>query len=178
VPEIDSLAVRFRGGDEGAFDEIVRATERPVLRVAFLYLGDEASALDAAQETFTEAYHALRGWTGERGLRTWLFRTALNKAREIARARRGPDLEGLMREGPPVSALPADPVDVAERRAIVRGCLAELPAREHEVVILRHYEGLRFREIAETLGIAEGTARATFHQALASLREKLSRRLG
>jgi RNA polymerase sigma-70 factor (ECF subfamily) len=191
---LKELLSRFRAGEERAFDAIVAAAGPSVLRTAYLYLGAEDPALDAAQETFLEAYRLLgsASWTGPGGvpgsagaeahLAGWLRRTALNKAREIARraVRFRADAERLSGPGArearsdEAGRTPAESAERAERRSAVRRALAELPDRQREVVILRHFEGLTFREIADDLGIAEATARVTFHQALSALRRRLS----
>lgn len=175
MADLEESVARFQAGEKEAFDALVSATERLVLRIAILSLGEEALALDAAQETFLAAYRALKRWRSGGSFRTWLARTALNKAREIARSRRTAERARARHRRPSAGgATPSDAAEAAERKDLVRAVLAALPPREREVVILRHYEGLPFREIAEVLGIAEGTARATLHQALANLRSKLS----
>src|ERR1041384_7363985 len=75
-----SLVARLRARDLTAFDDLVRIFERPVYALCFRLLGDAEEARDAAQETFLKVYKGLSGFRAESGLKTWIYRIAINQA--------------------------------------------------------------------------------------------------
>src|SRR5262245_5333305 len=79
LPEAGILS-RLRSGDLTAFEELVALFERPVFSLCFRMLGDAEEARDAAQETFLKVYRGLSGFRGDAGLKTWIYRIAINQA--------------------------------------------------------------------------------------------------
>ncbi len=151
--------------------------------VARRLLGDDASADDAAQETFLAVWRSAKTFRGDAPGRAWILRIALNKARSAGRwrsVRRWLSLDHAPSgepDAPPLSeALPdnspeSDPSAVrerADRAERLRAAVETLPPRQKEMVLLR-LEGLELFEIAAALGAAEGTVKATLHQARARL---------
>lgn len=166
---------RFRSGDGSAFDDLVRAYQRDVYRMAFRLTRSSAEADDLAQECFLRAYRALDGFRGESSLRTWLMRIVTNLSLNLvqsARVARREEAE-VERAAPPV----APPGDAAlidqERRERLGPAILALPPRQRATLMLRVEEGLMFREIAQVMGCTTGTAKANFFHAVAALREAL-----
>lgn len=170
-------------GDEAALDALMKAHMPSVHAVARRLLGDDASADDAAQETFLAVWRSAKTYRGDAPGRAWILRIALNKARSAGRwrsVRRWLSLDHAAGGEPDAPALgeavadpspEADPAGIRERddraerlRAAVEG----LPPRQKEMVLLR-LEGLEINEIAAAVGAAEGTVKATLHQARARL---------
>jgi len=170
-------------GDEAALEELMKAHMPSVHAVARRLLGDDASADDAAQETFLAVWRSAKTFRGDAPGRAWILRIALNKARSAGRwrsVRRWLSLDhtvGGEADAPTLGEAvadqspEADPAGVRERddRAErLRAAVESLPARQKEMVLLR-LEGLEINEIAAAVGAAEGTVKATLHQARASL---------
>ncbi len=172
------LIVRCQRGDGEAFAQIVGRWDRTVLSVAYRMVGDTEEAKDIRQAAFLRVYGALPTFNGKARFSTWLYRIVLNLSRDSLRAR-GARQRGLVREHDrmrcePGAAPAADQAAGAhELAARVADAVAALPDAEREVVVLRHYEGLRFDEIAEILGTPTSTAKSRMHRALRRLREQL-----
>jgi RNA polymerase sigma-70 factor (ECF subfamily) len=170
-------------GDESSFDQLMQAYLPPVTSVALRLLKDEAAADDAAQETFLAVWRGAGSFRGESSVKSWILRIALNKARSAWRwrsLRRWLSLDAPAGEGEDAPSLAdtlagADDLGAAaegaDRSARLRAAVDALPARQKEMILLR-LEGLEVGEIAAATGAAEGTVKATLHQARGNL-EKL-----
>ena len=172
-----ALLPRWLAGDAGAFDALVRGWERPVGRLLARLTGCPDAARDLTQEVFLRVYRSAGAYTDAGRFKPWLFRIAVNLARDAARrsARRpetpftGPD--------PPAKPVSADVS--AEHRELadaVAGALAELSLPLREVVVLRHYEDLSFEAMARLLDMPATTLKSRFAVALTKLRESLTAR--
>jgi RNA polymerase sigma-70 factor (ECF subfamily) len=164
----DVLVARFLRGDEAAFDLLVARHRVAIYRLGFRFLGCHEEADDLAQEAFMRAYRSLRGFRGEASFRTWLTRIAINLALKARRSRRA---TVALEDAPDMQSGPAGP-DAALKRQ-VRQAVGGLPPRQRQILFLKVYEGLKFTEIAQIAGISIGTAKATFFQAVQSLRGRL-----
>ncbi|MFM8980546.1 MAG: RNA polymerase sigma factor, partial [Planctomycetia bacterium] len=176
-----------RGGDRGAFDELVQRHHRRVFRLAVKLLGDEEAALDAAQEAFLRAWRALAGFEGQSLFTTWLTRITINTCRNELRRRASPkharpaslDVPGPQGEGTLGEALPAadDPplgrLTGRELRVAFLQALQRLDPGEREVLVLKEVEGLPYEAIAELLDVPVGTVRSRLHRARAALRQRM-----
>lgn len=165
------------GGDQHAFARLVDRHAGMVLAVCRRHVRDDAE--DVAQEAFVKAWRAAGTFSGRSTVRTWLYRIAVNAARDRQRHdRRRPagadvDVADLAeRLGDPVSVdeqLAARGLDPALRRA-----LAELPPAQREVVVLADVMGVGHAELAERQGVAAGTIKSRLHRGHARLAELLA----
>lgn len=177
------LLERVAAGDSAAFEEIVLEHEARLLALCRRMLGSRAAAEDAVQEVFVKAYrHA--GRLEPRGrLYTWLYRVATNLCLNRLRRRRIVRFVPLVGERPseePSAGDALDPVDDRadpERSAAsrqhwrrVERLVASLPPNQRVVLVLARYEGLSYREIAETLDITEGAVESRLFRAMRTLR--------
>jgi RNA polymerase sigma-70 factor (ECF subfamily) len=176
----DSMLARLRSGDEEAFEELVRREQGHLLAVARRILRDDDEARDAVQEALLAAYRALPYYQGEARLSTWLHRIAVNAALMRLRSRRR-RREDLMDDIGASDVPPADWAvvedDVCERtemRALVRGCIARLPERYRQVIVLRDLEERDTQETADALGIGADAVKMRLHRARAALRAMLA----
>ena len=166
----ERLVERFKRGDESAFDELVHRHRERIYRAAWRVAGNHAEADDLAQESFLRAYRSLSGFRGESRFLTWMMRILMNVAwsRRAAGRRVTVPLEEARHvgagEGAGESAL----------RRQVREAVEKLPPRQRQVLVLKVYEGMKFTEVAETMEISVGTAKATFFQAVRGLRRRLA----
>jgi RNA polymerase sigma-70 factor (ECF subfamily) len=163
------LVARFLRGDEAAFDLLVARHRVAIYRLGFRFLGCHEEADDLAQEAFMRAYRSLRGFRGEASFRTWLTRIAINLALKARRSRRA---TVALEDAPEMQSAAAGP-DAALKRQ-VRQAVGGLPPRQRQILLLKVYEGMKFTEIAQIAGISIGTAKATFFQAVRSLRGRLA----
>jgi RNA polymerase sigma-70 factor (ECF subfamily) len=175
VNEIE-LVTKAQGGDRNAFSELVGIHARGVLNVIFRMCGDAQIAEDAAQETFIRAWSNLGSFRTDResSLRNWLYRIALNTATDMLRKEKH-ILPGAMENfhlADPQSG-PEDLFLQAERTAQVKDAISSLPDASRAVLVLKEYEGLSYREIADTLDIPIGTVMSRLNYARRLLKEKL-----
>ena len=168
--------------DERAFTRLVERWRQAVWRLCTRMTGDAHRGDDLAQETFARVYEARATYRPTARFSTYLWRIALNMCHDERRRveRRGEEsLDESEREcaHDGTFALPASAerrLLEMERAGMVREALSHLPETHRTVVVLRHYEHLKFREIAEVMGIPEGTLKSRMAQAL----DRLSRDLG
>ncbi|MFO0851625.1 MAG: sigma-70 family RNA polymerase sigma factor [Gemmataceae bacterium] len=172
-----ALLSRWLAGDPGAFDALVRGWERPVGRLLARLTGCPDAARDLTQEVFLRVYRSAGGYADDGRFKPWLFRIAVNLARDAARrAARRPE-SPLHDTDPPAKPAPAGgPAEERELADAVAGALAELPLPLREVVVLRHYEGLSFEAMARLLDVPATTLKSRFAVAMTKLRESLTAR--
>lgn len=164
--------------DGGAYREAValccREHGAALGRLCMAWLGSQAEAEEAAQETLVAAYRAMASYRGEASVRAWLFGIARKIcARRLGqRLRRGERLR-LVRPQEEAESDPEQDLAVARRAERIRAALNDLKPTEREAVVLRYQAGLSHREVAEACGIDEATARKRASRALAHLRSLL-----
>lgn len=171
-----ALVERCRRGDLAAFEQIYRAHSGRLYSVAYRMVGNAADAEDLLQDIFLAAHRKLDSFRGDSALGTWLYRLATNLC-----------LDHLRSRGTRSSAL-TDPLDeeigladvrsrgLAERtvtRMDLERALARLPEGCRAAFVLHDIEGLEHREVADALGIAEGTSKSQVHKARLRLRTLL-----
>jgi RNA polymerase sigma-70 factor, ECF subfamily len=171
----DQIMREAAGTNPAAFAELFERHHGRVWGYLRKLTGSEDGAHDVAQETFLLAFRSRSTYEPRGFFEAWLYRIATNLARaRIRKSRRAPvSLDGLDADGriPEPAALvpPAAAMEEDEMRRIVDEALKRLPVQEREVVLLRHFEGLKFREVAETLGITESTAKSRMRYAMDKL---------
>jgi len=171
------LIARAKRGDRQAFGELVRSHREGVINVVYRMCGDANLAEDAAQEAFIRAWQHLPGYRPRSPFRNWVYRIAVNAARDVIRRERETvDIDDL----PLVSAGagPEAAVEHAERSERVRQAVLALPMASREALVLREYENLSYREIADTLAIPMGTVMSRLNYARNHLRKSLVPYLG
>jgi RNA polymerase sigma-70 factor (ECF subfamily) len=136
------------------------------------FRGDRELAADATQETALRFLRQLRGFRGESEIATWSLSIALNVVREMRRKRQFEPLESAhepVAETQHVARLS----ETDEERELLKRHLDTLPDRQREAITLRFFEELSVEQTAAAMNCATGTVKATVHQALRALREKL-----
>ena len=173
--EESQLISRAQQGDRGAFTELVRRHYPGVVGVVYRMSGDAGLAEEAAQQAFLQAWLHLPSYQPRRPLRSWLYRIAINAALDALR--RAPQVETQDLDSLPMPDPRPDPeqrLEAGERAALVQQAVMSLPPASRAVLVLREYEDLSYREIAETLGIQLGTVMSRLNYARGVLREKLA----
>ena len=173
IEEERSLLTRAKAGDSAAFEEIVRANEATVYRLALRQLGSREDAEDAAQEVFLKAYTGLAAFRGESRISVWLYRITGNVCTDFLRRRKDAvSLSTENEEGEPLELdIPDerfDPAALAERkdlRAQVGKALNALPPEAREILVLRELGGQSYEEIAQSLDLDIGTVKSRIFRA-------------
>ena len=174
-----ALVERCRQGDLAAFETIYRTHSGRLYSVACRMLGNPADAEDMLQEIFLAAHRKLDSFRGDSALGTWLYRLATNLCLDYLRSR-------ASKSGHMTDALDDEPAlaDAGSRRLAdqtvtkmdLERALAQLPEGCRSAFVLHDVEGLEHKEVAEMLGIAEGTSKSQVHKARLRLRSMLGRR--
>jgi RNA polymerase sigma-70 factor (ECF subfamily) len=177
------LVRRAQRGERGAFDLLVLRYQHKVIKLVARLLRDPAEAEDVAQEAFVKAYRALASFRGDSAFYTWLYRIAVNTARNAmaSRQRRPLDYEAELTEGEQTAVearmrhtdTPEATVLSEEIRETVNRAVAALPEDLRTAIILREVEGLSYEEIAAAMDCPVGTVRSRIFRA----REAIDRSL-
>ncbi len=181
------LIERHRRGDPSAFEAIVEAYSTPLFTMVYRMAGNREDALDLYQEVLLKVHRSLDRFRGEASLRTWIFRIAVNAAKNRTR------WWGRLKRGRPVSleAVDAEDRPAAERvqdprpgpeglaygveiQARVQQELDRLPLGQRAVLILRDIDGMEYQEIARTMGISLGTVKSRLARGRNALRHALT----
>ena len=175
------LVAAARGGDEGAFETLVRLYEKRVFALAVRMCGSREDAAEASQEAFLAAWQGLAFFRGESSFSTWLYRLTSNACVDLLRregrhrAAAGPSLDDG-EAGLDVPDQTLSPQDEAERRelreAIDRG-LEALTPEHRQVLVLREMHQLSYDEIADVLSLDVGTVKSRISRARKQLRNFL-----
>ena len=180
----DELIVeRALTGDAEAFGEIVRRWERRIFALTYGMLGREEDARDATQETFLAAFRNLRGFRGEAKVSSWLHRIAVNQCisrqrRTKVRSESALDDEQEKRASTFATPLSYSPARMAEgRQETIAVCRAinSLPIELRQVVVMKEFEELTFREIADALDLPLSTVKSRLYTALKQLQMRLQK---
>jgi len=186
VADEDLALVRaVRSGETEAFRTLVERHRRRLYAVLLRLSGNPDLAEELAQETFVKAYQALGNFRGESSFGTWLVQIAIHASRDRMRAARRRDMVSL--EAPRESTGPrlvlvdaspaADPgfeIEAEEARSLMRRALADLPPEYREVLVLKHFEGCAYGEIASMTGDSVGTLKVRAYRARQMLKDRLT----
>jgi RNA polymerase sigma-70 factor, ECF subfamily len=169
------LVVRAQRGEKTAFELLVRKYQHRVAKLVSRYVRDRAEVEDVTQETFIKAYRAINGFRGDSAFYTWLYRIAVNTAKNYleSQGRRPPgtdlDAEGAeaLAQGEPLRdvATPERHLLTDEIAATVRRAINALPPDLRMAITLREIEGLSYEEIAEVMECPIGTVRSRIFRA-------------
>lgn len=178
-----ALIDRCTGGDESACGDLVSAHQRMVYALALHLLHDPDEALDLSQEVFLRVFRTLPSFRGQSALRTWIYRIVINQVRNRQRwwrrRHRSSQVsldEHLQRCGDvesKASVLPDRLLASKETATLIWQALNRLPFDQRTALILREVDGLRYDEIAFSLGVAVGTVKSRLTRARQALRAEL-----
>ncbi len=169
------LVERAQSGDRRAFDLLVLKYQQRIVKLVSRYVRDPAEALDVAQEAFIKAFRALDSFRGDSAFYTWLYRIAINTAKNyLVSMQRRPLEYDLDAQGPEladrVPALQTDESPEAlaaqdELRRVVESAIASLPDELRTAIMLREFDGMSYEEIAQAMDCPIGTVRSRIFRA-------------
>lgn len=179
------LVDRVKKGDKKAFDALVLKYQHRVIKLISRYVRDTSEVLDVAQEAFLKAYRALPSFRGDSQFYTWLYRIAINTAKNhlVAQGRRPPmtDIEVLDAEQYEGNlelkeiATPEEHLLKDEVQKTVVEAMESLPDDLRTAITLRELDGLSYEEIAETMGCPVGTVRSRIFRAREVIQSRLDK---
>lgn len=176
------LISRAAGGDPSAFQALVERHRSMVYRVAYQFAGNHHDAEDIAQEVFIKVYRSLDRFRQDSQLSSWMYRIVMNACIDHRRrhapagaAPFGAEAEHKMLNTPEETPGPEDRAYAGELGQVLECEIGRLPKGQRIVFVMRHHQGMKLGEIAEALGLAEGTVKRQLHAAVHRLREALAR---
>lgn len=182
------LVERVQAGDKTAFDLLVVKYQHKIMSLVARYVRDNSEVQDVTQEAFIKAYKALPRFRGDSAFYTWLYRIAINTAKNhlMAKSRRPPgsdvDLEDaeFYESGSALRdvANPENELFGEELKAVVNKAIAQLPEDLRTAVTLREFDGLSYEEIADVMDCPVGTVRSRIFRAREAIDKALSPLIG
>jgi RNA polymerase sigma-70 factor (ECF subfamily) len=167
-PDVD-----WQSGSPAAFEMLVSRWQQPVTRFLFHLVGSEELVSDLCQEVFLRVYENRSRYRESGTFAAWLYRIALNVARDFLRRRRHEPCRLDDVEPPATGPSPEAACEQAERGRLIARTIAALPEPLRVTLVLRHYEEMSFEQIARMLGEPASTIKSRFSAALQRLRERL-----
>ncbi len=179
-----SLVRRVQQGDKAAFDLLVLKYQHKIVHLVNRYVKDPSEAQDVAQDTFIKAYRALGDFRGDSAFYTWLYRIAINTAKNylLSRSRRHFDYEIDVQDAEQVENAPQlKDIETPEHQlmneqivAVIRAAIENLPEEMRIAITLREFEGMSYEEIAEAMDCPIGTVRSRIFRAREAIDQKLN----
>jgi len=182
----DRLILKAQAGDNEAFNKLVSLWYKRIYNYAFKYAGSHDIAMDIAQNTFIAVHNKISQLREVKSFKPWLYRIAINCSHEELRKQQrlsGVSLNSAVDEDgeernfeieDDIRYQPDAKLQRQELADLIMASLQTLSEEQRLVVIMKEYEGLKFREIAEALEISENTAKSRLYYGLKHLRSKLS----
>lgn len=173
------LIARAADGDRAAFVTLVERHRAMVYRVAFQYAGNHYDADDIAQDVFIKVHRSLHAFRRDAQFTSWLYRIAMNACIDHGRRRNMTvSLDAAAPDEPALQLAAEDPAPdqrafAGEVRQAVERAVDALPPQQRLIFTMRHFEGMKLCDIADALGVAEGTVKRQLHSAVHRLRQVL-----
>lgn len=177
------LVERVQRGDKRAYDLLVLKYQHKIVGLVGRYLRDQDEVQDVTQEAFIKAYRALPRFRGDSAFYTWLYRIAINTAKNhlVSRSRRPPDTdvdvdmeEGMHQESLSDAVNPENSLATDQLEAVVYKAIDDLAEDLKVAVTLREFEGLSYEEIAEVMDCPVGTVRSRIFRAREAIEKKIA----
>jgi len=182
------LVLRVQQGDKSAFDLLVIKYQHRIIHLVNRYVKDPSEAQDVAQDAFIKAYRALGDFRGDSAFYTWLYRIAINTAKNylLSRSRRHSDYEIDVQDAEQFESSPQlRDVETPENLLmneqiikVIKSAIEKLPEEMRIAITLREFEGMSYEEIAEAMDCPIGTVRSRIFRAREAIDEKLNPLLG
>ncbi|QSR34380.1 RNA polymerase sigma factor RpoE [Marinobacterium iners] len=178
------LVKRVQAGDKRAFDLLVKQYQHKIIGLIGRYVYDQHEALDVAQEAFIKAYRALPGFRGDSAFYTWLYRIAINTAKNhlVARNRRPPDVDVDVDDAQYLGAenelrdleTPENALYRDEMERVIKQTLDRLPEDLRVALTLREFEGMSYEDIANVMDCPVGTVRSRIFRAREAIDKEIA----
>jgi RNA polymerase sigma-70 factor (ECF subfamily) len=180
----EELVSRVQQGDKTAYDILVLRYQHKIIQLVNRYVKDHSEAQDVAQEAFIKAYRALGSFRGDSAFYTWLYRIAINTAKNylVSRARRNADYQLDVQDAEAIENAPQlQGLDTPERQLLgdeiamtIQSAIEHLPEEMRVAIMLREFEGMSYEEIAEAMECPVGTVRSRIFRAREAIDSKLN----
>ena len=178
------LVERVRRGDKRAFDLLILKYQHKIISIVGRYLGDQNDVQDVSQETFIKAYRAIPNFRGESAFYTWLYRIAVNTAKNhlVSKSRRPPNIDididdGEFQNNSAVlrdNESPQASLATSQMEQVIFRSIENLPSELRIAVTLREFDGLSYEEIAKIMNCPVGTVRSRIFREREAIEKKIT----
>lgn len=166
------LAERFKGGDRKAFEELVQKYQKEIYFLACRMVLNKEDAADVVQETFVQVFKKIHQFRSASTFKTWLYRVAINQCKNFLRVlkknRELAQVENYVVTDPNDSQL--DVLLKNEKVDLISETIEKLPKKQKAILILRTYQELSYKEIAEIVGGSVNSAKVNFYHAIENIK--------
>jgi RNA polymerase sigma-70 factor (ECF subfamily) len=174
----ESLVEKSQKGDNHAFGKLVGLWFKRIYNVTLKYFGNHDLAMEVTQRTFISVYDHLGSLKDIRSFKFWIYKIAINQCHEEDRRQKRKSWFSIFQHNEvknieEIHFNPEKEYHHKELEEVMSNLLKLLPEEQKTVIIMKEYEGLKFREIAETLGISENTAKSRLYYGLSSLKKMI-----
>jgi RNA polymerase sigma-70 factor, ECF subfamily len=175
--EEQTLIESVQRGEMSAFQELVEKYKQKVYYMALDMTGNHHDAEDLSQEVFMKVFVSIKDFRGDAKLSSWLYRIAMNLFIDKTRRKhlKLVELDEKIYEKPAPDLTPDVAIQSQATQNQIQQALSKLPPRQRSIFVMRHYNELMLKEIAEALGISEGTVKAQLFRAIQKLQKELAR---
>lgn len=180
----EDLVLRVQQGDKSAFDLLVVKYQHKIVQLVNRFVRDPSEAQDVAQEAFIKAYRAMGNFRGDSAFYTWLYRIAINTAKNylVSRSRRSSDYEIDVQDAEVLgNATQLQGLETPERLLLneeiidtIKTAIDKLPEEMRTAIMLREFEGMSYEQIAEAMDCPVGTVRSRIFRAREAIDNKLN----
>jgi RNA polymerase sigma-70 factor (ECF subfamily) len=176
----ESLVEKSQKGDNHAFGKLVGLWFKRIYNVTLKYFGNHDLAMEVTQRTFIAVYDHIGGLKDIRSFKYWIYKIAINQCHEEERRQKRKNWFSIFQhdEVKTIEEIHLDPekeYHQKEMEEVMNNLLKLIPEEQKIVIIMKEYEGMKFREIAETLGISENTAKSRLYYGLNSLKKMINK---
>lgn len=188
MPQTSFLIAAAQDGDPVALNQLVKLWYKRIYNFAYKYFGDHDMAMEVTQKTFISMDKNLKSLKDQASFKSWIYRIASNYCHEEIRKQKRKWVFPFMKvqsrddqdfiqntESTNRESNPENEFAQMELKALLKKALTELPEEQRMVVIMKEYEGLKIREIAEAMDISENTVKSRLYYALGSLKKTLEK---
>ncbi len=176
----EELVLEFQGGNEKAFDFLVKRYQERAIRLAFSMIRNWETAKEISQNAFVKTYFGLKNFKRESKFGTWFYRIVSNQAhdeiRKLARAKDDTRSDSVLETRMSPEASPAQVMAMEEERRRLEAAVASLPENEQKVFSMRYFNDMPLQEIADLLGVALGTVKAHLFHATQKVKHALTKK--
>lgn len=175
------LVIQVRNGNGKAFNQLVKGWYQKIYNYSYKFFGDHDQAMEITQKTFITVHQNFSKLNDPAAFKSWLYQIAINFCKEETRKSKRKWLfpfvsfkkqdNLILSEIKDATESPVVNMEQADLNQLIVKALAKLPDEQRTVVIMKEYEGLKFREIAKVLGISENTVKSRMYYGLKHLRE-------
>jgi len=163
---MDEFLKKLRSGDGAAYEELVNKYNQKIFSLAFSLVSDREDALDITQDVFIKIYNSIASFSEKSSLSTWIYTVTKNTCYDYLRKRQRTTTEEIPDDlASDIEITPEAMLEKLENKRLVRECINKIPLKYKTPLILKEFQNLSYKEIAEICDVSEGTVKSRIYRA-------------